>query len=520
MKAASLRVRVIGWYVGMLALALMAFGLAVFVGIGGYLRNSLERSLESQAEGIAATFLGQAASKGTEWLAGEVAESYAPESSGRFIRITGADGKILYESGDTREPFIDADRIPHQSPSLASATFRQETVSGSPAVLVYAFPYRSPDGHGYLVEVGASRSSIDHTLRGLAITVLLVTPVILIGAAAGGYLLMKQPLKPIAALTEQAEHIGAENFSERLPVIQSGDELERLSLSLNRMLARLEDAIAHIHRFSGDVSHELRTPLTILRGELEQVSQMDGLQPDLANAVWSSLEEVERLSKIVNSLLVISRLDYGDAGMEKNRVDLGILARDTVEQMQALAEDKSISITCRVEAAEVLGDETRLRQVVVNLLDNAIKYTAAGGQIDVRVAERGNRVVLLVSDNGIGIPAEALPHVFERFYRTDKARSRASGGAGLGLSIVKAICSAHNSEVLVDSTEDKGTTVTVELPRFGAANEIRGPLFAEAARADLPQAGGPERMYGVVGTKSNSRDEESSIAVPPSSGRT
>lgn len=485
MNLASLRIRVISWYVGMLALALLAFGVAVFLGIGRYLETSLEHTLRYQANMIADNLLSQAGDKGGAWLAGEVAESYAPEISGRFIRITTREGKMLYESGDTREPLIDADRITHVSPSLTNPRFRTEFPDGPPPVLIYALPYRAPNGNGYLVEVGASRGPIDHTLRGMAITLLLVTPVILIGAAVSGYVLMKQPLKPITALTDQAERIGATNFSERLPVIRSGDELERLSLSLNRMLARLEDAMTHIHRFSGDVSHELRTPLTIMHGELDHVAQIDGLQPEVTDAVWSVLEEVERLSKIVNSLMVISRLDYGDAGMEKTCVDLGALARDTAEQMQALAEDKGICIQCRIEPAEVLGDETRLRQVLVNLLDNAIKYTAAGGHIEILTELRGNRARLEVSDNGIGIPADALSHVFERFYRADKARSRASGGVGLGLSIVKAICTAHSGEISVVSREGQGATFTVEFPPCAAEQTGRVQQDPETSRPHI-----------------------------------
>ncbi len=493
MKLASLRVRVISWYVGMLALALFAFGVAVFLSISGYLQKSLESSLISQADGIAGNLLSQAGSKGVLWLSDEVIESYAPEISGRFIRITTRTGNVLYQSGDTREPLIAADRITHVSLSLKNPGFREESPNGPPPVLIYTLPYRAPDGNSYFVEVGASRGPIDHTLRGLAITLLLVTPVILIGAAVSGYLLMKQPLKPISALTDQAERIGAENFSERLPVIRSGDELERLSLSLNRMLARLEDAIAHIHRFSGDVSHELRTPLTIMHGELDHVAQIEGLQPEVTGAVWSTLEEVERLSKIVNSLLVISRLDYGDAGIEKACVNLGALVRDTAEQMQILAEDKSISMECQLEPVEILGDETRLRQVVVNLLDNAIKYTKGGGHIEVLAGRRGNRAWLQVSDDGIGIPADALPHVFERFYRADKARSRVSGGAGLGLSIVKAICSAHSGEISVVSTEGRGTTFTVEFPLRTAAPDGRAQPYPETLRLQASPQGDARR---------------------------
>jgi heavy metal sensor kinase len=493
MNLASLRIRVIAWYVGMLALALIAFGVAVFLGIGGYLEKSLESSLSSQAKGIADNLLSQAGSKGVVWLSDEVVESYAPEISGRFIRITTRGGRVLYQSGDTRDPLITSDRISRVPLSLKNPGFRNETPDGPPSVLIYTLPYTARDGNSYLVEVGGSSGPVYHTLRGLAITLLLVTPMILIGAAVSGYLLMKQPLRPISALTDQAERIGAENFSERLPVIRSGDELERLSLSLNRMLARLEVTMTHIHRFSGDVSHELRTPLTIMRGELDHVAQTEGLQPEVADSVGSAIEEVERLSKIVNSLLVISRFDYGDGGMDKAAVDLGALVRDTAEQMQALAEDKNISIDCRLEPAEIMGDETRIRQVVVNLLDNAVKYTGSGGHIKVLTARDGNLARLEVSDNGIGIPVEALPHVFERFYRADKARSRASGGVGLGLSIVKAICSAHSGDISVASVEGQGTKAKVEFPLYVAAQASNGQQDPEVSRHQISIQSGKGR---------------------------
>lgn len=492
MNLSSLRVRVISWYVGMLALALLAFGVAVFLGIGSYLEKSLESSLTSQTKGIANNLLSQAGGKGARWLADEVGESYAPESSGRFIRITTRAGDMLYESGDTRDPLIDADRITRLSPVLVNPKFRTEFPDGPPPILIYALPYQAPDGSSYLVEVGASRGPIEHTLRGMAITLLLVTPVILIAAVISGYVLMKQPLKPISALSDQAERIGAENFSERLPVIRSGDELERLSLALNRMLARLEDAMAHIRRFSGDVSHELRTPLTIMHGELDHVAQTEGLQPEVQDAVWSTLEEVERLSRIVNSLLVISRLDYGHGGMEKSCVNLGDLVRDTAEQMQALAEDKNITIACQLNPVDVLGDETRLRQVVVNLLDNAIKYTQNGGRIEIVTGPSGACARLQVSDNGIGIPADALPHIFERFYRADRARSRASGGVGLGLSIVNAICAAHNGDISVASIEGHGSQFTVELPLYDPELARRAKQSPEVSRPHVTALGGEE----------------------------
>jgi heavy metal sensor kinase len=276
---------------------------------------------------------------------------------------------------------------------------------------------------------------------------------------------MRRSLRPVDEITTRAEGITSTNLSERLPVIKTGDEMERLSASLNRMIARLEEAFHHIHRFSADASHELRTPLTILQLELGEIVQNKNLAPEIADQIGSALEETERLSRIVENLLTISRLDAGEVKMEKAVLNLGELARSTAEQMKLLAEEKSLEMHCRFEEPVLVwGDQPRLKQVVVNLVANAIKYTPEGGEIAVAVRSDHGRAVLEVSDNGVGIPPHAIPHIFERFYRADKARSRDSGGAGLGLAIVKAICSAHGAEVRIFSQEGKGSRFTVVMP--------------------------------------------------------
>jgi heavy metal sensor kinase len=301
--------------------------------------------------------------------------------------------------------------------------------------------------------------------RGLLVAFLLALPLVIGISIGGGYLLMRRALSPLQEIAHSAEQIGSHNLNERLPVAQTGDELERLAISLNRMIARLESAFQHISRFTADASHELRTPLTALRGELEATAQYPQLPPDVRETIGSALEETERLSKIVQGLLAVSQLDAGEAEMERVRLDLAELAAGTSEQMRLMAEDKDISLSCdALEKVMVDGDRARLKQVVVNLLDNAISYTAPGGKVQLRIRAAAHRAVLEVEDNGTGIPQAALPHIFERFYRADKARSRQMGGTGLGLAIVQAICLAHGGEVQVESTEGRGSRFSVILP--------------------------------------------------------
>jgi signal transduction histidine kinase len=241
--------------------------------------------------------------------------------------------------------------------------------------------------------------------------------------------------------------------------------LQRLANSLNRMIDRLEDALEHNHRFSADASHELRTPLTIVRGELEQATQEPGLSAAAADAIGSALEEIERMSQIVQSLMTVAYLDSGGEQMERQLVPLDQLALSTVEQLQLLAEERDIAlVTESLDSVAVSGNPTRLKQLIVNLVDNAMKYSLTGGTVRLSVLARGNNATLRVSDDGIGIPDAALPFIFDRFYRADKARSRSTGGMGIGLSIVKAICNAHSGHISVTSREGKGTDVVVEFP--------------------------------------------------------
>jgi heavy metal sensor kinase len=472
----TLRARVTTWYVGLLAAALLVFGAALYFGLQSYLRTSLEHSLMAEANNVVSIFLSQEEMKGQAWMQGEIAEAYAPEFSGRFIRIIRQDGTVLYQSGDTKPPYvIDSSKITPTAFRGSKESFREEHTDDPQNLLIFTQPYSSSSGLKYVVEMGASLGPIERVLASLLKILLLITPCILFAAALGGRYLMTLPLRPLVVLTEQAERVGIHQPGGRLPVLATGDEMESLSLSLNRMIVRLEDALAHNRRFSADVSHELRTPLTILRGELEQLLQTSRMPLIHREALGSALEEIDRMAKIVESLLTISRLDSGTDAMNLKPLDLGRLTQSTVEQMHLLADEKNIALrSSQPFAVVILADAGRIKQVLVNLLDNAIKYTLDGGTVTVSVSadQAAQLAVLEVRDSGIGIPMESLPHVFDRFYRSDEARTRESGGAGLGLSIVKAISKAHGGTVTIESIEGRGTKVRIKLPLSASPSEI------------------------------------------------
>lgn len=475
MNPRSLRFRMTVWYAGLLACTLLIVGASVYVGLQRYLDWTLKKSLATDCQTIGTELLWQIPKQPAGWLEGDINEDYAPEISGRFLRITQEGGGTVYLSGAPKNGTFEPSRVPLPQEKDKNKMRKVRLESGS-TLLIDAMSFTTPNGSRFVVEVGATYHQVEVVLHGLLLIFAVYVPFVVSLAVGGGYWLMRRSLRPIDEITRRAEGITSRNLSERLPVIQTGDELERLSTALNRMIARLEGAFEHIHRFSADASHELRTPLTVLQLELEGIVQNQRTNPALTDQIGSALEEAQRMSRIVENLLTISRMDAGEVRMDKAPLDLGELAMVTADAMKLIAEEKASDLRTRVaKDVWVEGDRTRVQQVIVNLIDNAIKYTHEGGVVEVSVRREGGSAVLEVSDNGAGIPAEALPHVFERFYRTDKARSRTLGGAGLGLSIAKAICAAHGAEVKVTSEEGRGSLFRVEMaaievPRAGSGS--------------------------------------------------
>lgn len=465
MNTRSIRFRLTVWYAGLLAGLLVLFGASVYVGLGHYLKRTLTDSLTKEARQIGETLLVNISLSGEAYVVDEIREHLAPETNGVFVRVTRAGGTTLYTSGLPRDGSFDTGTVTAAPGDVTQGSSRVEHLPDGAELIICAVPSTSRDGSRFLIEVGAPLKQSESVLHGLLLTFAVGLPIVVAVAIAGGYVLMRRALTPVGEITRTAEQITSRNLSERLPEARTGDELEALSTALNRMIARIEHSFRHVNRFSADASHELRTPLTVLRGELEAIAQRPNLPLDVRETIGSALEETERLSKIVESLLAISRLDAGEALMTRERFDLTELVTDTADQMRLLAEDKQIALKCAATGrVEVEGDQGRVKQVVVNLVDNAIKYTGEGGTVEINVGVVNGSAVLEVTDSGVGIPSEAISHVFERFYRVDKARSRQMGGAGLGLSIVKSICAAHQGRVSVESSEGKGSRFTVELP--------------------------------------------------------
>lgn len=470
MNTRSLSFRLVTWYAGVLTVVFVLLGALIFVSLRHYLEANVLDNQTRRARQIAATLVASVRRDSESALAAQVETLYSPESNDRFIRITRADGGVVYASGPPRAETFDPSQVPQLPPGDIGIATRKVALAGG-SLLIATVPATGADGTPYRVEVGTSAAPLEGTLRRLLGMLAVGLPLTVAVAVAGGFVLVRRALDPVERIARKAEEITQHNLSERLPVVDSGDELERLSISLNHMISRLQEAIDGSKQFVADASHELRTPLTVMRGELESLAQDPQLGRETRETLGSVLEEVERLAEIVESLFALSRLDAGEASAEWRRFDLAELAATTAEQMSLLATDKNVSVACdSASGVMVEGDRARLKQVIVNLLDNAIKYTAAGGRVRITVRREQGFAVLEVADDGIGIPAEALPHVFKRFFRVDTSRSREQGGAGLGLAIVKSICSAHGADIEVISEPGRGSTF-----------RLRQPLAAEAA---------------------------------------
>jgi heavy metal sensor kinase len=475
----SLSFRLVAWFAGLLTIIFVLLAALTVAAVRHYLEANLLQDQARRARQISHTLLAGVVRTGEDFVAAEVEALYAPTANDRFIRITRADGRVLYLSGDPRDHSFAPARVPPVSLTRYGEFSGAEPLADGSTLLIAALNQPEPGGARYVVEVGMSTRGIAATLQQLSILLAVGLPLAVLLAAAGGFVLVRRALRPVDRISQKAEQITQQNLSERLPVAHSGDELERLSISLNHMISRLEDAICNSKRFVADASHEIRTPLTVLHGELESLAQAPHVDHGIRESLGSMLEEVERLAAVVEGLLVVSRLDAGEAQAERVQFDLAQLVTTTADQMSLLAEDKNITVLC--EAAEriiVEGDRARLKQVVVNLLDNAIKYTPAGGVVRLQVMAQEGHAVLDVMDNGIGIPPEALPYVFERFFRVDRSRSRDQGGAGLGLSIVKSICTAHGAEIQVMAQPEGGSRFRIRQPLATAGISQHGAAAA------------------------------------------
>jgi two-component system OmpR family sensor kinase len=482
MRRLSIRARLTFWYTGILACTLLVL---VVVGYG-LLMYSLWQDTDATLEGVAKVMARSVQPPSPTPVPPAIEELlrhfYGPGFAERFFRFLDPQGEL-----DPRWPQLRGG-IQHASPKALQnaaegfATF--ETVEGpSPyPVRVLTFPIMVRGRLVNVLQVGISLERLHRARQDFLRAVAILIPLALALAGSGGWLLARRALRPVDQMTSTARRIGAERLAERLGGAEVDDELGRLARTLNEMLARLEAGFAEIRRFSADASHELRTPLTVLRGEIEVSLRHPRSSEEYRQLLERLLGSVESMARMVDDLLLLSRADAGALRLAREPVELDRLVEEAAKEGEVLARPRQVQV--RIQALEPLvasGDGPRLAQLLRNLVDNAVKYTPAGGQVSLALRAgsgvRGQgseapphpppptpRAEIVVQDTGIGIAPEALPRVFDRFYRADPARSRDSGGAGLGLCIAQTIAEAHGGQIEVDSTPGVGSTFTVRLP--------------------------------------------------------
>lgn len=354
-------------------------------------------------------------------------------------------------------------------------TVRVALAKSRSALLLVAYPYNE------------LQSSMDDFLK----TLMWLIPVVLLVSTIGGWFFARASLQPVDVITRSAQDITASNLSRRLPVRKSNDEIRRLTETLNDMISRLESSFDQIRQFTADASHELRTPLTILTGELELALRSARTLEEYQQVISSALQETLRMSHVVEDLLLLSRADLGKVSLKSEIVNLNEMLADLADATSILGGAKDLAIAYRHENRIFLveGDAPRLYQMLLNLIDNAVKYTPHGGSVTLTLYADGDMAEIRVRDTGIGISKEHQKKIFDRFYRVDKARTRVQGGVGLGLSIVDWTIQAHNGTIVVESEPGVGSTFIVRLP-----------MLPEHEVAAVPvEARDDDRHHGIAG---------------------
>jgi two-component system, OmpR family, sensor kinase len=450
-------------YGGIIAAILVVFSSGVYI----YFKNSLQRSIDTRIKSIGEVLSSSLIATHNQNIFGNF-ERYLEnvlgrKPKGKVIQIIDSSGKIGAKMSD-----IETQTLPTSFSTLERAMKGEvvyETIETiRPRLRMITIPITEKDKVTSIVQVGTSLEDFDETMRKLLIIMIISIPTSISATIAIGYFMAKKALKPVDQIRKAAVKISSSNLDERIDIGGRRDELGRLAKTFNDMISRLKDAFQRINQFSSDVSHELKTPLTILKGETEVALRKDRDQDHYRNLLKSNLEEIDRMTRIIDDLLLLSKADLREVGLNMENVDLRDLILDVCLNMRIFAENKEISlVTQQLDDVRLRGDELKLRRMLWNIVENGIKYTQKGGRVEISSAQDNGYVSIVVRDNGTGIAHEDIKYIFDRFYRADRSRKRESG-SGLGLSISKWIAEAHNGTIDVTSKPMEGSLFTIILP--------------------------------------------------------
>jgi heavy metal sensor kinase len=458
----NLRTRLTALYTLLLAAALLLYAGCISAFFLHNLREQLSASLDRDVETVEGALAVD--SNGQLQLSSQEGEADEDEPDhGYLLEVWSGDGRLLYQTERLRNQRLGPQ--PEQTSTFQHEERSFQLASGLRVRSIDRI-HHLPDGQSVIVRLALSEEPIWREFWKMVAVLGIGLPLALIFIAAAGYLVAARALRPVDAMARRASQITAEHLDERLTIDNPGDELGQLGTAFNKTLARLESSFGQLRRFTADASHELRTPLTAIQSVGEVSLRKPGDTTYYRDIIGSMLEETHRLTQLVDSLLVMSRADAGRVQLHPAEVNLLALASELAGLLEVLAEEKQQTIETEGEGSLMLmADRTLLRQALVNLIDNALKYSPSGGRICIRVADQGSSAVIEVQDSGPGIPLEHRDRIFERFYRVDQARTRLEGGTGLGLSIAQWAVSVHGGTIEVHCPPGSGSIFRIRLPK-------------------------------------------------------
>jgi len=461
MSFASIRVRLTAWYLFMLTLGLGMFGIGSWFAMRASAFHTIDKELEDRIRGVEKFMQLQIASLSPVEIRDEFREHSVLGPGGDLFQVCDEKGQWLYRSAVLENSQVSI-RLPNQLGD--HAVYENISVQNTP--VRFATGRVVVNDHPYTVQVAAPLQEFYDALERFRFILGFSAPLFLIGAGLGGYLISRRALKPVDRITTAAESISISSLSERLEVPKTADELQRLSETLNRMLTRLDASVRRMSQFTGDASHELRAPVSLIRTTAELAVQGGRTNTEYHEDMEQILAEAERTSRLIDSLLLLTRADAGEGGLQHELTDVSTSLREAMEHSRSLAAEKRIDLTIDLNSAPIVvrGDGEALRRLFFILIDNAIKYTPEGGRVQVGLKAVDAHAAISVTDSGIGIAESDQPHIFDRFWRADKVRSRGVGGAGLGLSIARWIVDQHQGLLEVRSRPSQGSTFTVKIP--------------------------------------------------------
>ena len=513
-----IRLRMTAWYIALLAVIIAAVGAFLVVRLRADLVVALDHRLGPAAAQIAVGYHAEGPSEARDLaasvLTGEDAASQVLTPAGRVVTSSGdpVSNDPMVRAAELRAAL--AGRVPIRTARLGAAHRRFRLAVRSTTRGVYP----------RVVVAAESLAPVDRSVQRLLVLLLLAGPAAILLTAAGGWLLARRALRPVSRLTSDADGIGMQRLGDRLAVPPTADEVARLATTLNAMLARIETGVEEQRRLVADASHELRTPLAAMRAELDVSLRADDLDPAAAEVLRSTRDEVDRLSATVDGLLTLARADRGALDLRTGRVDLAALARETIERLGPLARSLGVTLAARLDEARAEGDPRWLARAIGNLVDNAIKFGPEDGTVTVITGQHGQEVTLSVLDEGPGIPEHAREAVFDRFRRLDASRSRATGGSGIGLSIVREIARAHGGRVTARPSRGGGSLFELTLPR-ARSEEVDDADRAHDERVDRERRQRPglevshEEAHGQVRGDAGDHDADGDLAVDVVAGR-